>query len=146
MVENAATRRFLVLDASAWIHASESWLQRAALEKDLQLCTVPDVLHEVRDEAARKRLEWLLGLKSGGADDARALTVSEPSPKAVACVERAARETGDLGFLSTADVSGTQRSPANLLPRGTESKRRAARVPRPVRALLPTRLTYTENE
>lgn len=105
MVENAATRRFLVLDASAWIHASESWLQRAALEKDLQLCTVPDVLHEVRDEAARKRLEWLLGLKSGGADDARALTVSEPSPKAVACVERAARETGDLGFLSAADVN-----------------------------------------
>lgn len=59
-----------------------------------KLCTVQEVIREIRDEKARQRLE------SG----VNPVEVREPSPDALKAVSAFARKTGDLHFLSKTDL------------------------------------------
>ncbi|MEN6343199.1 MAG: PIN domain-containing protein [Methanospirillum sp.] len=82
----------VVLDASAFFAAGEAAL--AALGPDDRLLTTPSVLAEVRDAAARCRLELALE---------RGLLVLEPSASALGAVDAAAAASGDADRLSATD-------------------------------------------
>lgn len=81
-----------VLDASAFFAAGETVL--ADLSPDDQLLTTPSVLAEVRDAAARCRLELALE---------RGLAVLEPLPAALGAVDAGAVASGDADRLSATD-------------------------------------------
>jgi rRNA maturation endonuclease Nob1 len=96
--------RFLVLDASVWIQCPETWLQSATLASKLQLHTVPEVVREVRDEAARGRLQRLLDSSAERTGQAATLQITAPSNTSIERVESIARYTGDYGYISSTDV------------------------------------------
>ncbi len=82
----------VVLDASAFFAAGEAVL--AGFGPEDRLLTTPSVLAEVRDAAARCRLELALE---------RGLAVLEPSADALRAVEAGAVASGDAVRLSATD-------------------------------------------
>lgn len=81
-----------VLDASAFFAAGEAAL--AGLDPADRLLTTPSVVAEVRDAAARCRLELALE---------RGLLVQEPTADALSSVEAGAVASGDADRLSATD-------------------------------------------
>jgi UPF0271 protein len=81
-----------VLDASAFFAAGEAVL--VALDPAGRFLTAPSVIAEVRDAAARCRLELALE---------RGLAVLEPSAEALRAVEAGAGASGDADRLSATD-------------------------------------------
>lgn len=82
----------LVLDASAFFAGGEALL--ASCSPDDQLLTTPSAADEVRDAAARCRLELMLE---------RGLRVLAPCPASLAAVSEAAVATGEIDRISSTD-------------------------------------------
>ncbi|EFJ43518.1 hypothetical protein VOLCADRAFT_119051, partial [Volvox carteri f. nagariensis] len=84
----SATERIAVIDANAIISGL-----RLELLAD-RLCTIPEVIAEVRDKQSRTFLSTL----------PFSLDIREPSDESIRAVQRFARETGDIHSLSSVDV------------------------------------------
>lgn len=84
--------RCLVVDSGPIIRHELAHL--AYTNGDVQLYTVPGVIQEVRDAAARQQLSNL----------SSKLTVREPTPNSIQTILTFARKTGDMHSLSTVDL------------------------------------------
>eukprot|EP00166_Cyanidium_caldarium_P002698 ctg_2642.g450 len=99
-----------VLDAGAFIQGADSFFhQFITAAAPSRLYTVPDVIREVRDDQARRRLALLRAPRptaDGGVapDHHSLLVVREPGQGVLAEVVRAARDSGDYASLSLADL------------------------------------------